>query len=296
MKGTASPFRGTYQDFLSNLLRYESGIIPERFDWYKENFQQPVMRYPALKEPGRALRESRSGDLIFETVTVEQYFRNLDVLELFDPDSIDSLRIMQYSSTNALGFIGYQIGEAILTDCGFYSPAIRAINGKQYKVMYGSSMPNITWADGVQEHIVDTQSALGQIVATDTNTWRGTFTGKHDIFSVRDLKDPKKQEHVIEEIIKFNVKKIVDELTERGTNIYEVLDSWNMRHVSNEEIRVTMSGVIAAAHLSGAAGTANYLSTRVSVIDEFNTSTQAYIYKFSGFETPFDLDSQGGLT
>jgi hypothetical protein len=57
-----------------------------------------------------------------------------------------------------------------------------------------------------------------------------------------------------------------------------------------------MSGVIAAAHLSGAAGTANYLSTRVSVVDEFNTSTEAYIYKFSGFETPFDLDSQGGLT
>lgn len=113
---------GTFDEFLAKLLARESGIDPALFPWYVREFGSPVLAYPAVTAPGRGIRDARTGRLTFRPVTVAHYFEALGVRDDFDSCDADCIEVMQHASTNALGFIGYQFGESILIDAGYYRP------------------------------------------------------------------------------------------------------------------------------------------------------------------------------
>ena len=156
----------------------------------------------------------------------------------------------QYKVENPLGFIGkYQFGEALLIDLGYYKADVY-YNGGQ---------------NGV-----------------DKNYWRGAWTGKNGANSKQDfLNNPQIQETAIREAFRQNVEIVKRSLSQQGKSLNNYLG--NTKTLNGQQIKITLSGILAGAHLRGPYGVANVLLKDEVSFDEFGTSILQYMSEFSGF-------------
>lgn len=279
---SALPSRGTFSDFLADLRAFESGIDPLKFDWYVENYHSPVMSYPKVSSPGRAARDVETGELLFVPMTVAEYFESLGVSELFTPDTSECVSRMQYRVVNALGFVGYQVGEAILITTGYYEPEHVPDNsdGVTLERYYAGAADTALWKNGHREARFQLGGTDKWIITTDVNCWQGTFTGKDGIRSFADLLQPEKQDLVMREILRTNYRCICDELETRDTSLQRVLQTLPTS---------TLSGTLAAAHLCGPYAVVEMFLSGNHAKDEFGTSMLQYLNDFAGYDIPYDL-------
>lgn len=160
----------------------------------------------------------------------------------------------QYKVENSLGFMGkYQFGEALLIDLGYYK----------------TPKPYIGGGNGV-----------------DKNYWRGTWTGKKGINSKKQfLNSPAVQEFAIREAFALNLKRVNARLADRGKSLNDYLGkakTFKDNGVS-KTITITLSGILAGAHLRGPYGVANLLLDNKISHDEYGTSILRYIKEYGGY-------------
>ena len=285
--------RGTFADFLESLLAFESGVDPAKFDWYVENYHSPLMSYPKVISPGLVVRDFETGDISFEMMTVQEYFTSLGVGELFEPGDPSCIRRMQYRVVNALGFVGYQLGEAILITTGYYTPEEITViaNGRAEKLerYYSGSAPTSLWQHGCHEARYKLPGSDKWIMATDVNCWRGTFTGKDKVHSFADVLEPDRQEPVLREIFSANYHCLNEESKKRGLSVQSALRRFYSSTNPEETRTYTLSGTLAAAHLCGPYGVLELFLSGAQAKDEFGTSIMQYLTDFADYETPYDL-------
>lgn len=141
-----------------------------------------------------------------------------------------------YQAFNKYGYAGkYQMGEMALVDCGYYKKASKKYN----------------------------------------NDWSGEFTGKDNIYSIKDfLNNPIAQENA--QII-FK-KKQWTYLKSVGADKYvgKTINSY----------KITPSGLLAAAHLKGVGSVIKYLKSNGinNEKDAFGTSVEDYLKKFAEYD------------
>ncbi|MGE4373794.1 MAG: glycosyl hydrolase family 18 protein [Xanthobacter sp.] len=212
---------GTFADFLNALRAFESGV-----DW--ERYQSGEISQWQIREwvGEEAWTAWQNGEL--------------------------SWRDMQYLSQNSLGFVGYQLGEALLIDTGYY----------EAETYYGNG--------------------------AGSNLWQGSFTGKDGVESLGDLKS-NVQEAVILAAFGFNLKVIEDGLATQGKSLDDFIGT-TASYVDSTtgqtiEVTLTLTGILAAAHLRGAWGTLALLQNGVVSTDENGTSILKYIDKFGGYDS-----------
>jgi hypothetical protein len=273
-------------DFLAHLLARESGLRPECFDWYKCNIDKMAFHYPVVVTPGLPVRHPNNGALILEQMTVRQYFATLGVDHLFVADDPQCLRSMQYAAINALGFVGYQFGERILIEHGYYRAACRRVDvgGEERWVECYYSGAVTAWRPGAKQ--VLHQDGAGRIfVPTSTNEWRGDFLGKNDIWSLDDLRRADAQERVIRDVLTDIDQHLADALAARGIAdphglpiVRSILIAPELPHVS---LRCTRAGLLACAHLCGVQPVLDLLDHGIVRVDEFGTSMIDYMLEFT---------------
>lgn len=262
----------TYNNFLQDLLSYESGIKEDLFDYYINNFDKNIINYPLVMTPGIPIRNPLNGNPIFTKQTIKQYFESLGVINLFDKKNKNCIKNMQYSSINYLGFIGYQFGEAILIKLGYYKPSTEKIKIKSKYIniptfYIGSSLQDNEWKGGLTKKIVGEGENI--CLATSSNMWKGSFTGKNNINNIEDLRSEKAQTLLINELIQFNLSKLSDYFEEIELSSY------------------TISGYLAAAHLCGIENTISFIKNGVINKDELNTPITKYLIKFSHYQIQY---------
>ncbi|KYC42293.1 hypothetical protein WA1_20170 [Scytonema hofmannii PCC 7110] len=164
----------------------------------------------------------------------------------------------QYTSENSLGFMGkYQFGEPLLIDLGYYKA----------DVFYGNG--------------------------ADKNYWRGAWTGKRGINSKEQFQKSREvQEAAIREAFNLNLQRINNTLGAQGQSLNNYLGqqkTYNDRGVS-KTVTLTLSGILAGAHLSGPFGLANLLLKNEVPHDEFGTSMLRYVEEYGGYNvSPADF-------
>jgi hypothetical protein len=283
-------FRGNFSNFLDHLREFESGIRVDKFDWYIDNYERPAISYPKVESVGRIARDPSTGNGVNVQMTVRGYFQALGIDDLFDMDSPNCMRQMQYAAVNFLGFVGYQFGEAILSTCGYYEPEIIQIQDEDDEIScvrrYCGEIDNKVWAGNCNEVFYHSPFTRATMIATDVNRWHGTFTGKDEIHSFTDLKQPEKQELVIRSVLRHNYEFIA-----KALDIF--CDDGISRRIGNEIIwpssknadigHLSLSGALAAAHLCGPEGTVKFLTETRDARDEFGTSIERYLFMFHGY-------------
>ncbi len=160
---------------------------------------------------------------------------------------------MAYRSTNSLGFVGYQFGEALLIDLGYYDD----------DVYYGNGAAK--------------------------NTWDGTWTGKNGVDSLEEFMTAKAQNVALAEAAGHNLKIISEGLERAGESLEDYLGTTrSYLDVGGQsvEVTLTLSGIVAAAHLRGAYGTLDLLLRDNVTTDEYGTSILRYIDQFGGYRFP----------
>lgn len=167
----------------------------------------------------------------------------------------------QYRVENAYGFIGkYQFGEALLRDLGYY----------QGDPVYNGG------GNGVAK-----------------NFWKGTWTNKRGVGSKAAFQNaPTVQEAAILEAFHLNWTRINDALAVEGRSVNDYLGRVMMFNDQGRDktVTITLSGLLAGAHLSGPYGVANLLLKGIVVGDEFNTSILKYVDVYGGYDvTPADF-------
>ncbi|MTH99982.1 1,4-beta-glucanase, partial [Roseibium sp. RKSG952] len=144
--------KGTFTDFLSALLAFESG-------WDRERYETGVIQ-------DWQLNAWAGGE-------VTKFFPNYTSWgDLSDSE----WETMAYRSQNSLGFVGFQFGEALLIDLGYYDDDKFYGNGES------------------------------------TNKWDGTWTGKNGVTSLEDFMTKEAQTVAIQEAFGFNLQIIEDGL------------------------------------------------------------------------------------
>jgi Tfp pilus assembly protein FimV len=160
----------------------------------------------------------------------------------------------QYQVENSLGFMGkYQFGEPLLIDLGYYQAEIFYMHG------------------------------------ADRNRWQGRWTGKRGIDSKATFKSSAEvQEAAIREACALNLNRIKAALAEQGQSIDNYLGQ--VKTFDRKTVVISLSGLLAGAHLSGPYGVANLLLKGLIVGDEFGTSILKYVDEYGGYDiTPADF-------
>lgn len=156
-----------------------------------------------------------------------------------------SWRDMQYTSVNSLGFVGYQFGEPLLIDLGYY-------------------------------------------LDNTGNLWTGRFTGKNGVDSFATLKTDI-QEAIILDAFGYNLGVIERGLEAKGSSLDSLIGSQRTYVDTNGQtvsVTLTLTGILAAAHLRGAWGTLDLLNNGSASADEYGTSILKYIQQFGGYDAP----------
>lgn len=214
--------KGTFRDFLGALKDFESGVDMARF------------------KSGQ-ITEAQIRGWVGESNWQQYKAGNLSWSDL------------QYRSENSLGFVGYQFGEALMIDLGYYKAS----------TFYGNGAAR--------------------------NNWQGTFTGKNGIKSLTDLKTDI-QEAVILDAFGFNLNVIQKGLAASGKSLADFIGT-KASYVDTStgqkvEVDITLTGILAAAHLRGAWGTLDLLKRGAVSSDEYGTSILKYMTQFGGYESP----------
>jgi hypothetical protein len=282
-------FKSEYNRFLKDLLTYESSIDPNKEDWYRENLDKKIFDYVEVHEPGHLKRDDM-GNPIKIKLTTREYFNSLGVLDIFLSHKKNKIERMQYSVINAWGFIGYQIGEGKLIDLEYYKPKqiLMDINGTKTLVdSYYYYLDNLFWSNGKKESLYKIENKY--LFITDTNRWEGYFTGKNNISSFADFKDPRKQDLVINDLIQLYLKQLIQK-TEKGIINPKDLIKNNFEINSNTTINITLSGLLAAIHISGIESVTRMFNNKYVHYDELGTSNIEYIERFKNYRFPPYLD------
>jgi hypothetical protein len=197
----------------------------------------------------------------------------LSALGAFESGTTDPKK--QYAVVNSLGFSGkYQFGEVLLKDLGYYEYFLEADGKARY---YGQG--------------------------ASQNEWRGEWTSKHGIQSYQHFLDSAAaQEKAIRAAFRLNLKYMDAHFGEQSRKLEEFLGKPITLREENTHVErtatVTLSGVLASAHLVGAFGTARALVTGKCPHDEYGTSMFKYLSDFGGFAVALaDLgDKDAGKT
>ena len=206
--------RGSFDDFLNELRAFESGVSEARIAGARDQVIQQVGQ---------------------------------DRFDAFEAGEL-TLTDLQYSSTNFLGFVGYQFGEAILIDLEYYD---------------FDATPGI-------------------------NDFSGAFTGKNGVNSLDDLKTNVQEQIILDEFA-LNLSRIETGLGNSGQSLDDFIgQEFTFTDVDGSQVQVELSltGILAAAHLRGAFGTLNLLQNGSASADEIGTSILQFAEQFGGFEAP----------
>ena len=219
---------GTFDDFLDALRAFESG-------WDRPRYETGEIQDWQLDQ--------------WAGGTVDEFFPEYSSWSELTDEQWD---VMSYRSLNSLGFVGYQFGEALLIDLGYYDDDFYYGNG------------------------------------ASSNTWDGTWTGKNGVNSLEDFMTAAAQDVAIQEAFGFNLETIESWLANAGASLDDYIGT-TRSYVDNGvvvEVTLTLSGILAAAHLRGFDGVANLLLNGTVGADEYGTSILQYIQQFGDFDTP----------
>ncbi|MFH7027485.1 MAG: hypothetical protein ACHBN1_19320 [Heteroscytonema crispum UTEX LB 1556] len=159
----------------------------------------------------------------------------------------------QYGFENPeLGFLGkYQFAEILLIRLGYYKA----------KVYYGNG--------------------------ADKNYWRGTWTKKRGIDSkAKLLNSPNVQDAAIREAFNVYWQDVNNLLKAQGKSINNYLDHKKMFNdkEKSKTLTITLSGILAGAHLRGPDKVVQLLVSGKVSRDEFGTSILDYVEQFGGYD------------
>lgn len=219
---------GTFDDFLAALLAFESG-------WDRERYESGDIQDWQLNQ--------------WSGGTVEDFFPQYTNWSQLTDEEWTS---MAYRSTNTFGFVGYQFGEALLIDLGYYDDDFYYGNG------------------------------------ASTNTWDGAWTGKNGANSLEDFMTAEVQDQAILDAFGHNLSVIQDLLSASGESLEDYIGT-TISYVDNGvegSVELTLTGILAGAHLRGAPAVVELLLNGSISVDEYGTSILQYIDQFGGFEAP----------
>lgn len=219
---------GTFEDFLDALLAFESG-------WDRERYNSGIIQDWQLDQwAGGSVADFYPAYSSWSELTDEEW------------------ETMAYRSMNVFGFVGYQFGEALLIDLGYYDDDVYYLNG------------------------------------ADTNTWDGEWTGKNGANSLEDFMTKEVQDQAILDAFGHNLEIVEEGLEAAGTSLDAFLGTTRTYTVNGQEVSVelTLTGILAGAHLNGAPAMIQLLLNDTVANDEFGTSTLQYIAQFGGYESP----------
>ncbi|MEM8552002.1 MAG: hypothetical protein AAGF45_06440 [Pseudomonadota bacterium] len=219
---------GTFNAFLDALLAFESG-------WDRERYEAGIIADWQLDQ--------------WAGGPVANFFPQYDSWSNLSDTEWDT---MAYRSMNTLGFVGYQFGEALLIDLGYYDDTLYYGNGAA------------------------------------SNTWDGTWTGKNGATSLEAFMTKEVQDQAILDAFGYNLQIINNGLAQSGQSLDDFVGQTGS-YVQNGQtvaVELTLTGILAAAHLRGAFGTLSLLQSGAVSADEFGTSILQYIEEFGGYDAP----------
>ena len=232
----------SFEDFLDALRAFESG-------WDRPRYEAGIIAEWQLNQWGGG--------------TATEFFPQYSSWgELTDAE----WEAMSYRSMNTLGFVGYQFGEALLIDLGYYDD----------DVFYGNGAAS--------------------------NTWDGTWTGKNGATSLDAFMTAQVQDRALRDAFGHNLQVIENGLAQQGIGLDDVVGTTGSYMANGQVVTVelTLTGILAAAHLRGPWGTLALLQGGAVSTDEFGTSILQYIEQFGGFDSPtiaeFIADWENGKT
>ncbi len=219
---------GTYEEFRDALRAFESG-------WDRDRYDAGIIKDWQLNQ--------------WAGGAVADFYPSYSSWSDLSSDEWDA---MSYRSMNSLGFVGYQFGEALLIDLGYYTD----------DVYYGNGAAS--------------------------NTWDGTWTGKNGVNSLAEFTTAEVQERAIQEAFGYNLQVIETGLGYQGESLSDYLGTTRTYLDNGQAVSVTLSltGIMAAAHLRGAWGTLALLQGGSVSTDEFGTSILRYVSQFGGYDAP----------
>lgn len=291
----------TYDDFIDAVWIKESSIDPTQQSYYDENWGNPVVpSYQKVEYPGRVVRDPATGEPLMEYhLTIEEYFDAIGVGNLYNRFGANDWRKIQSSVINYLGFVGFQFQESDLVDLGYYKYQTKTIDSKTYPSHY-VDVPVSHWTHGVTGFLdTDPKEVSEPTWVTDTVHFVDEgFTGKNGISSVADFKDPAKHILIIEDHFTNKYNGIVSGLAARGKTLSDYLGTYVTWDGLTppvtpppggraNKVEITMSGLLAGAHLRGAAGVVELLVDHQNPADENNTYILEYVQDYAGYQTPF---------
>lgn len=270
--------------FLNELMIAETGIDHTKAEWYEANLDSAFAPSWRVEKPGRIWRDRVTGEPIRELVTIRESFRRLGIHDVKRPFGPEAMRRWRYSVINGWGFVGYQLGEALLIETGHYEPVrarCLAPDGtwKRLASYYSGDLASQCWRDGCRERHHRPYGRELEILATDVNRWCGTFTGKDGARSFASLTTPEVQDAVFFTVLRHNLAKIRNSTERAGWALADAI----RRRSQAESHAFTLSGCLAAAHLCGAEGAAEYLLSGRTACDETGTDLRSYFKRFSGY-------------
>jgi hypothetical protein len=270
-------------EFLDKLLSYESGIDPEKAPVYRENFYSPAVWYWDVKAPGELIRDAASGEGRRSLISYSEYFSRLDVPMTMGQITPAHLRLARFGVVNPWGFIGSQIGEALLIETGHYRPEVVKFLDPAGQILrldsyYSGDVPASRWTGGVTATTHSTDGGIGLFMATASNYWRGSFTGKDGIWSLDDMKKPREHTRLFMALLKHNLSRLEASLAAAGASPREALARAEARLGAS----VTLTGCLAVCHLSGVRGAVDFLVGAGNRRDEAGTPASDYVIRFSG--------------
>ncbi|TNJ40598.1 hypothetical protein [Phaeobacter sp. B1627] len=221
--------RGSFQEFTNALLDFESGWDRRRYDLGQISDEQ-------LNTWARG--------------TVADFF---DGYTSWSQLSSDEWLSMASRSMNSLGFVGFQFGEALLIDLGYYQDDQYYLNGES------------------------------------ENLWDGSWVGRNGVNSLDDFMNYDVQEMAICEAFGYNLFLLDGMLSRSGQSTSEYVGQvleFQLASGATIEVQLTMTGILAAAHLRGATGVRDLLQRGVISEDEYGTSILTYVNQFGGFDSP----------
>ena len=293
----------TWDDFIQTVWAYESSIDPSQQTFYEQNWDKPVMgSYPLVQYPGRVTRDPDTGNPEMSgMLTVEQYFETIGVDHLvkFGSPIID-WEYVQSNVINYLGFVGFQFQESDLHDLGYYEYATVTIDGRSYPSHY-VDVPTSNWTNGTTAFLDTDPSQVSEPTwVTDVIHWdAGKFTGKHGINDYYDFTNPEKHKLIIQDHFANKYQGIVSGLAAQDKSLDDYLGTmltWDGLDppVSPppgnraNSVTLTLSGLLAGAHLRGAEGVIELLIQHKNPADESGTYILQYVQDYAGYDTPFD--------
>ena len=298
--------KGTYDDWINVIWAFESSIDPSQQHYYNTNWNVPSVDYQKVQYPGRVVRDPATGEpLIQKNMTIQQYFEAIGVAHLYDPsDPNPPWKEMQASVINYLGFVGFQFQESDLADLGYYDFRLEyayipwADQTVPLPIHY-VDVPVSHWKNGVTYFLdANPQEVDEMTVVRDTVIFDGKFLGRNGITDRYSFMDPDKQIFVIKDHFQNKYNGIVSGLAAVGKTISDYIGTtvyWSKLDppVSpppggrSDAVVISMSGLLAGAHLRGAQGVVDLLVNHKNPADESGTYILQYVQDYGGYDTPY---------